>query len=240
MDPYDVAIPVRSDLPVAIPSYLRNPYLTHDTVAMIISYEVGSRRFYESRLGGRPHYGGGAGGVLIGFGYNLGSVTEATFRRHWGAHLPRQHTDRLARVVGHSAHASGRAHIEELVAGLEDIAIPWTAAMAVFEEAMIPDYVARVKRSLPNADRLPARSLGALVALAYNRGEGGFTRDGQRYVEMRAITRHMAALDFSAIPNELRAMKRLWGHVPQLQARREDEASLFEAGLREAGMVPAR
>ena len=48
---------------------------------------------------------------------------------------------------------------------------------------------------------------------------------------MRQIKAHMAALNFAAIPVDIRAMKRLWPDDPGLTERREREAKLFEDGL---------
>jgi hypothetical protein len=52
---------------------------------------------------------------------------------------------------------------------------------------------------------------------------------------MRAIRQHMAERRFERIPDEFRSMKRLWRGrgLDGLLARRDREASLFEAGLRQ-------
>jgi hypothetical protein len=57
---------------------------------------------------------------------------------------------------------------------------------------------------------------------------------------MRAIAKHMAEQRFAAIPDEIRAMKRLWAGNPDMAGllkRRELEAALFEQGL--AALPPA-
>jgi hypothetical protein len=58
-----------------------------------------------------------------------------------------------------------------------------------------------------------------------------------RDVEMRNITAHMAAKQFSKIPGEFLAMRRLWPVNGDLWKRRGHEAALFQHGL--AAAAPA-
>ena len=92
---------------------------------------------------------------------------------------------------------------------------------------------AKVKKALPNTDKLSEDSFGALVSLAYNRG-ASFSKDGDRYKEMREIKENMANETFDQIPDCFREMKRLWPNMRGLVDRREAEAKLFEAGLENA------
>jgi hypothetical protein len=48
--------------------------------ALIVKFESGDRPYYEKFLK-RPSWPGGASGVTIGFGYDLGY--EKTFREDW-------------------------------------------------------------------------------------------------------------------------------------------------------------
>lgn len=56
---------------------------------------------------------------------------------------------------------------------------------------------------------------------------------GASRIEMRAIRGHVAAGRVSAIPREIRGMKRLWlgKGLPGLLRRRDAEASLIERSL---------
>lgn len=110
------------------------------------------------------------------------------------------------------------------------IDIPWGAALDVFENVDMPRWIATVKKHLPNTELLSPDCLGALVSLAYNRGPS-FGNAGERYREMRAIHAHMTAKEFGKIPDEFRAMRRLWPALKGLRDRREREAKLFERGL---------
>ncbi len=213
---------------------LVGPVISQDAVDFIIEQEVGGRSVYEGRLGQKPHWDGAGSGILIGFGYNLGSASEAAFRRDWGGVLAPAALDRLAATVGVRPQGADRAAdaatMRALVAAVSDIQIPWEDAKAVFETAMIPDYVRRVRRSLKNTDLLHPHSMGALVSLVFNRG-ATFGRSGTRYAEMRAIRNLMAAKTFDSIPEQLRAMAALWPTIRHLQNRRRAEADLFQRGL---------
>ncbi|MGF1454825.1 MAG: hypothetical protein ACFB6R_05535 [Alphaproteobacteria bacterium] len=208
--------------------------VSSEAVDFIIAEEVGGRAIYEGRLGGRPHWDGGGSGILIGFGYNLGTVQPTDVRRVWGGVLSTDEVERLALVAG--IRPSGvdrlvdRAKMEALADTVVDIQIAWDDAMTVFKETMLPVRIGRVRSSLENTDALHPHSFGALVSLVYNRG-ATFGRSGDRFREMRAIKAHMANRDFTKIPGELRSMARIWPTVPALQRRRAGEADLFQKGL---------
>ena len=97
----------------------------------------------------------------------------------------------------------------------------------------MPNWSDKVKRTLPNTDKLSEDSFGALVSLAYNRG-ASFSMADDRHKEMRSIKEHMANEEFDEIPDEFRSMKRLWPNMRGLVDRRESEAKLFEDGLKTA------
>jgi hypothetical protein len=76
----------------------------------------------------------------------------------------------------------------------------------------------------------------------FNRG-ASFSEDGARYMEMRAIRDAMQRHSLQDIPALIREMKRLWVGVPGAQGlltRRDDEASLFAAGLTVAATPTAQ
>jgi len=49
---------------------------------------------------------------------------------------------------------------------------------------------------------------------------------------MRKIKELMASENFKEIPDQIRSMKRLWPPTSGLQKRRDDEAKLFQEGLK--------
>ena len=197
-------------------------------IDLIVESEVTSKGYYEKHYR-KPEWPGGAAGVTIAVGYALGFANEAKLRNDWTGKIDDDMIDALikyAGLTGEKAHA-------KLAEAREEIDIPWEAAYDVFENIDMPDWSAKVKKALPNTDKLSEDSFGALVSLAYNRG-ASFSKDGDRYKEMREIKENMANETFDQIPDCFREMKRLWPNVRGLQDRRDAEAKLFEAGLENA------
>lgn len=198
---------------------------SQDAINLIISSEVTSQAVY-TKLYQHPTWPGGQSGVTIAIGYDCGYSTVDQIDDDWAAHLPLEMVEALQEVAGVTGSAAS-SHAHELVG---KVVVPWDAAMAVFEGRDMPKWEGVVARSLPNTDKLHPDSFGALTSLTYNRG-ATFSTPGTRYAEMRAIHQHMAGSTFNLIPNDFRAMKRLWPNVLGLRLRRDNEAALFAKGL---------
>jgi GH24 family phage-related lysozyme (muramidase) len=162
---------------------------------LIVSYEVTSESYYSAHYQ-QPAWPGGASGVTIGIGYDLGYQVAADFEEDWASYLD---------------------------------AVTLAGLATVLEQSQ-PRTIAETEAALENTGELSPDSLGALVSLVYNRGTS-FDAPGPRYLEMRKIKALMAAKQFEQIPDQIRAMKRLWPTVPGLQRRRDAEADLFQSGL---------
>jgi hypothetical protein len=201
---------------------------------LIVEFEVSDEATYN-KVYRRPTRPGGASGITIGIGYDCGYSTAAQIRLDWGGLLPADMIAALMTVAGLTG-AQAAAALPS-VRGIVDV--PWVSALAVFSNTSIPKYLAKASK-LPNWDMLPPDCKGALLSLVYNRGPS-FDNAGSRYQEMRNIKAHMAACRFSAIPTELRSMKRIWAgdaSMRGLLVRRDKEADLFEKGLKVAVAPP--
>jgi len=195
-------------------------------VDLIVMEEVTSKNLYNLKYQ-HPEWPGGASGVTVGIGYDVGYSTPTVIQADWGDKLPVAMVAALEAVAGiHGTPASSHAHELRNV-----VTVPWAAAMAVFLGRDMPKWEAIVAKALPNTDKLAPDSFGALVSLAYNRGPS-FSNAGDRYREMRAIRDHLAHVQFHEIPDDIRSMKRLWPNVVGLRNRRDHEAKLFEKGLK--------
>ena len=195
-------------------------------IDLIIAEEVGSRQLYEQKYR-HPEWPGTFSGVTIGIGYDVGQNDETTFRTNWKGIIPDDMLDALVQTCGITGMTA-----KPLARMLHDrVDIPWNAAFNVFTNCTLPRYSNLVRYSLPNVDLLTPDCFGALTSLVLNRG-ASFNEAGARYAEMRAIKAHMLTKEFHRIPNEIRAMRRLWPHTPGLLKRREREATLFERGLK--------
>jgi uncharacterized caspase-like protein len=191
---------------------------------LVVTQEIGSRAAYERQYK-HPAWPGGASGVTIGIGYDMGQCSMADYASCWQDKLPEDAFQRLAKSVGVSGPAA-----REMQRSMLNIVVPWDAAEEVFIVRTAPKYARMVLRQLAHARDLHPHSFGALFSLVYNRG-ASFGNDGDRCREMRNIRAHMHDRKFDQIPAEFRAMKRLWPGVGGLLKRRDAEAVLFAKGL---------
>lgn len=196
---------------------MSTPELSSKALQLILEHEGFSQP---------SHWPGGASGITIGYGYDLGYRSRDEFQRDWGHRLPAAVVDRLMALVGM------RGELARLKApALNDIVIPRDAAAAVLQANTIPWATRETCRVFVGADRLPADAFGALVSLVFNRG-GSVAGDSRR--EMLAIQKAVLTLDLKEIATQLRSMKRLWAGkgLDGLLRRRDDEAALVESCLK--------
>ena len=205
---------------------MATPVISQAADDLIVASEVGSKAQYE-KLYQRPEWPGGASGVTIGIGYDLGYATVNKVQSDWATLLPQTMIEVMVNCVGLTgADAQAKLPIVK-----SSILVPWNNAIAVYEHVDIPDWTDKVCKSIPGAEKLPADCLGALTSLAYNRG-ASFNNAGDRYKEMRAIRSHIVAGELDQVSPEIRAMKRLWGSDQRgLLIRRDKEAALWDKGL---------
>jgi hypothetical protein len=218
---------VRAVAPRYKPSSVK---VSDDTLRMIIASEVSSEALYEARYQ-QPLWPGGKSGVTVGVGYDVGYSTPDWLQEDWGDILPGADLQLLksaCKVTGPQASA--------MLKSVAAIRIAWADAYRQFSTTALPRWTAETIGSLPNAEKLSADSLGALVSLDYNRGPS-WKLLGDRYREMRAIRLHMVNEEYGLIPAEIRSMTRLWINergMEGLVIRRNLEAALFEKGLKAA------
>lgn len=204
------------------------PAISQAAIDLIVTEEVSSKDYYIAHYQ-RPEWPGGASGVTIAIGYDMGYATRAQIAADWAAHVDPGMLDVMETCSG--VHADqARILLPKVRAS---ILISWDAAMAVFIGRDVPKWTQTCRDHLPHFDELAPDCKGALVSLAYNRGPS-FDTAGDRYTEMRAIKAHMLAREFAKIPGEFRSMKRLWPTVAGLRRRRDHETALFDQGLKAA------
>lgn len=173
--------------------------------------------------GGWP---GGASGITIGHGYDLGYHTTAEFDRDWRGRLPAQMTQLLRASIG----LKGDAARERARALRGRINIPVTDADAVFLLRELPKTIQLTMQTFPGMEHLPLDAQGALVSLVFNRGARMQDSDPQLQErrELRAIAAAVARSELQAIATQIRSMKRLWAGkgLDGLLRRRDEEADL--------------
>lgn len=208
-----------------------------------VKWETGGKAYYERIIKGKPAWPGYRSGITIGCGYDLGYHKLVQFKADWGHRISKAASDRLARTIGFRTVEPGRAakvtRARQLVRSLPDIVISWEVAIEQFNISKMPKLVRQLYSKLDNLDKLHPHCRGALLSLTFNRGGGIYSLSGNRYREGREIARLMRSgksADFWEIPAQFRSMKRIWGAASSLSKRRDEEANLFELGLREESL----
>ena len=217
---------------------------------LIVSYETGGRPYYEHVSNARPIWPQASSGVTIGFGYDLGYVTDLEFKRDWTALLSGLSASQraaLAACVGVHGGTAPAQTMQALAAGVGDVAVSWEAALSVYRSSTLPRFALRTLNALPNCDALSNDCFGVLVSLTFNRGasyakaqDPGDTLD--RYREMRAIKAAMQARRFGDVAALIEAMIRIWVGTSVedgMRRRRTEEAAMFLEGLAACTPDPA-
>ena len=202
-----------------------SPDIPTRAVSFIAREEVGGRGFYDSQCT-RPTWPGGASGVTIGVGYDLGY--QSGFTADWSDVLTPAHMASLRAWLGVKGQAAAAGPAQ-----LTGITIPWHAAWMAYVRRTLPQEVAATRATFRGPAPIPPLCFGVLVSLVYNRGTAMNDTPGHpgSRKEMRDIRDAVAAGRIADIPAALIAMKRLWPEGNGLRTRRDREAKLFEEGL---------
>lgn len=220
MDDASIAQVAAANLPIGLAS-----------IEEIIREEDSSEAYFKAHYQ-HPEWPGGASGVTILLGYDLGYATHDKVHADLSGKIPDAMLAACQSVVG----IKGTAAHDAMLRVRSQIDLPWSVALDVFLHNDMPQWIATARKTLQNTELLPPDCLGTIVSLIYNRG-ASFSLPGDRYREMHAIRADMAAKNFKDIPNQLRSMARLWPASSGVHGRRFREAALFEKGL--AAAAPA-
>lgn len=186
---------------------------------LILEYETGGRSGYDPH----PEWPGGASGVTIGVGYDLGYYGRSVIDSDWQELEPVPRA-RLIEVSGRSG-----ARARQSVSTVKDIYVRWQIAVDVFDSVDVAREFANAKRGMPGFIDLRPNAQAALISLGFNRG-WSFT--GPNRIEMRDIRDYgVPHQDYSRIAQQLRKMIRVWNGAAIYQGmkrRRLAEAQLVE------------
>ncbi|MEO0443197.1 MAG: hypothetical protein AAFZ92_05570 [Pseudomonadota bacterium] len=167
----------------------------------LIDHEISSRTYYQRRLQ-QPIWPGGASGVTIGIGYDLGYNRRSQVRKDWAPYLSDAQLEKLIKVVGKKASAA-----KSLLASVKGIRIDYQAAARVFSESTLPRYAKKALQTYQGLEKLYPDAQAGILSLVYNRG----TRlSGAKRKEMKAIQQLVKKKDYKGIAHQVIAMKRLW------------------------------
>ncbi len=206
------------------------PRLTCSMVGLewIVKFEISSEAYYNRHLK-HPTWPGGASGVTIGIGYDLGYVSAAQMRRDWGGKIADADVEILEKVCRLKAE-DARAKLR--LVSIKSVAVSFESASQVFYFSSLPTYAAKCLKAYPGVEQLPADAQAALLSLVFNRGT---RKSGTTRREMKAIEPLVATGDLDGIAQQILSMKRLWEGrgLDGLLRRREHEAALVEGSRRD-------
>jgi len=215
--------PLEKELPTSTLSTVSFNPLSDRALQLIIDYEVGGGSVYYNKQLKHPCWPGGASGVTIGIGYDLGYNTTGQFTRDWKELLPPTDFNRLTTVLGYKSESARKQ-----VASVKNIDIPWENALIVFNKNTLPRFIAETIKAFPGADKLHPDAFGALVSVVFNRGA---STTGPSRVEMFNIQTTIKSGSKNIYPyiaQQILSMKRLWvgKGLDGLLKRRDEEAAL--------------
>ncbi len=175
---------------------------------------------------------GGASGITIGYGYDLGQEPADEFHADWTTYLAVADLALLNGVLGLKGAAA-----QAKAASLKSIHIQQSDSQTVFLNRSVPKYQALTLGAFPGVDTLASDAQGALLSLVYNRGT---SMNGDSRAEMRAIRDAVPGGDLQKIADQLRAMKRLWvgKGLDGLLKRRDAEADLVQSCIAPKAAAP--
>ncbi|HEY2383484.1 MAG TPA: hypothetical protein VGK48_20110 [Terriglobia bacterium] len=196
------------------------PPLTAAGVTFIARQEITDARTYRTQYK-TPAVPPAPSGVTIGIGYDCRFPTLAQFRADWGDLLSPDALAQLEAVLGKQGTPELKAQVAGVTVSLE-------AAMRVFVNRNLPDFLSQTRSIYPQVDNLSPARRTALVSLVYNRGTD---LDGDSRKEMQAIRDLLSSNRLDDIPAQFESMTRLWdpATAPGLIARRRAEAVLWKS-----------
>ena len=204
-----------------------NNDLSQEALDLIINYEVGNKIYYNSYLK-KPTYPGGASGVTIGIGYDLGYNSREQFEKDWKRLLDANTFNKLVGCLGLKSAAA-----KNKINSLSNISIPWTSALEVFVKSTLPRFISLTQKAFPGYEKLCPDAFGALVSIVFNRGS---SLSGSSRTEMldihKALKGEIKVDDIHEyIASKVISMKRIWvgKKLDGLLRRREAEANLIRS-----------
>jgi RHS repeat-associated protein len=203
---------------------LKRPQVSSRSLDVILKYEVSSESYYNKYLKS-PTYPGGASGVTIGFGYDLGYNTKSQISQDWAPHLSENDVSKLQSVSGKTGSAA-----KDSLGQADGVEVSFKTARKVFESNTVPRFLNEAQKAFPGMENLDPDSQGALLSLVFNRGSA---MKGDSRKEMREIRDLIQKGAYDKVPDQLEAMKRVWKGkgLDGLLARRDEEAKVFREGI---------
>jgi hypothetical protein len=220
-------VPTAASPSVAPPIPATTLTVSRKGIDQLVADEISSEAYYGQHLSA-PTWPGGASGVTIGIGYDLGYRTRTAIASDWSPHLSEQTVQHLRAAAGIRGQDAKGVAKSLKQAGVR---VPLDAAKHLFWAVTLPEFSSLTRKTFPGTEELPPDAQAALLSLVYNRGG---SLSGARRLEMANILEHVKNQDLESIAKEIESMKRLWlgQGLDGLLKRRDREAALVRSCLR--------
>ena len=199
---------------------MKKDYLNYDW-STVINFETGGRGYYNKVLR-RMTWPGGASGITMGIGADLGYMTTREFDKYFSQYFSKSEQNKLKAVIGQKG-----SRAKSKLYTVRPIELSWQDASEAFVDWTLPKFWNLALNLWPGLDELCEQAQIALVSIVFNRGSS--TRGSTRR-EMFNIKKLVLSKDYQGIADEVRSMKRLWvgKGLDGLLKRRDIEAKMIE------------
>jgi GH24 family phage-related lysozyme (muramidase) len=200
---------------------MKKSYLEYDW-SSVINFESGGESYYNNFLK-KVTWPGGASGLTIGIGADLGYMSKEEFEKYFSNFFTPQANSKLKATIGLKGDIA-----KSKLSTTKGIELNWENAMNAFIHWTLPKFWKLTNTLWPGLDKLEESAQIALVSLVFNRGA---STKGSSRIEMINIKPLVLKKDYKGIAKEIRSMKRLWvgKNMEGLLKRREAEAKMVES-----------
>lgn len=196
-------------------------FLEYDWTS-VINFETGGQAYYERFLK-KVTWPGGASGLTVGIGADLGYMSVAEFEKYFAKYFTATQNAKLKQIIGLKGERA-----KAKLSSIKGIELLWEDAILAFVEWTLPKFWKLTNELWPGIEELKEKAQIGLVSLVFNRGT---STKGTSRKEMINIKPLVLKKDYKGIAKEIRSMKRLWEgkNLDGLIKRREMEAQMVEA-----------
>ena len=210
--------------------------LSENALKLILDFEVGGGPVYYNKKAKFPVWPGGASGITIGIGVDLGHIKKGDFEKNISPYYSVEQNEKLVKCIGFTGKVGSEQSQNEMLTLLEtvkDCELSYESAIEIHTNFTIPLYYERTKKTFKGLDSLPPDARGAIVSLVFNRGT---KLDGPKRIHMAKIAELVLKYDkdqnpelLSQISHTLIDMAEIWKGEKTyegLKRRRLAEANL--------------
>lgn len=161
--------------------------VSENALKLILDFEVGGGETYYNKKAKFPIWPGGASGITIGIGVDLGHIKKVDFDAQISPYYEDTQIDRLVAcigITGKPGSSESETKMKALANTVSDCELSFEHAMEIHENFTIPLYYERTRKTFKGFDSLPADVQGAIVSLVFNRGT---KLDGPKRTHMAKI-----------------------------------------------------